>query len=217
MDINTAEFFYANYLGYMPENLDIINCTEGMISHYLDAKLDWAMTKIYEECAKDKVLSPKNIPFQIWAKDNLIKPNQFYLHPVLKITNPAPIYDPATGTLFTSEYYCEMQEYFSISQIYAYIVQKLNSPFFRYDEKKVIGAIKYCLGRYKKLGEEFTLQNLDILLTTIDCASNNCKNILDITNYEEEAIEILIKYKNKLEALNKYQIQWRKPCQCLLN
>jgi hypothetical protein len=217
MNIHTANFFYSNYVGYMPEDNNIIACTEAMIEHYKASKLDWAITKIFEVCAKDGILSPMNIPYNIWEEGNLIKHNKFYLHPALRLTNPAPIYDPFTDEIKVSDYYYEINEYFSIDNIYAYIINTTQSLFLQFNQKRNFNTIRYCLNRCKELERRFNIEALDILLTTIDCASNNCKQIIKITDYEEEAVNILLNYKRKLESLNKYKIEWRPPCKLLLN
>ena len=108
MKIDSAEYFYTNYVGHGPGD-------------------DNAYEKIYEACAKDEVLDTKNRPVKLWeaflsgyddalVDRNLIEPGKFYMHHALTLHEPAPVYVPEGG-MKTFRHYRENREFWTFGRL----------------------------------------------------------------------------------------------------
>ena len=206
MTIESAEYFYENYVGSFTSEKDYAS-TVAMIQHYLDSGLRESLLDIYEACARDKMLSAKNIPSHLWKRNNLVVPGVFYLHPALKLVNPPPMYDAFTDTTVDTPYYCEIKERFTIQDVERYAIEMMQERLI-YDREKNAGAIQYLLKRYWKI-QKTGLQSLDIVLFLIDEAKGQRKELVNLTDNEDAVYQQLTAYNKKLLEIGMHNIVWR--------
>lgn len=126
----------------------------------------------------------------IETSGNLLNSKRFYYHNELRVVQEQPIkfFDINTGIITSKkqDYFLEMKASYTIDDLFDYISKKEYLFKSMYDKAKAMGALKFLLKKY----------DIDFLLFLVDTA--NCffnanmqylKNILDITNYEEEALK----------------------------
>ena len=207
MQIRTAEYFYAHYVGAMPDNIDDFKKSESMIAHYLDSGLEKLLPNIYEYCAKDKILNTNNIPRHLWKDKNLLVQDKFYLHKEIKLMNPPPLFDPKTCTVKEYEYYCEMREFYSAENLLKYAYTNMPKKLI-HDRKMDLGALQYLMKRYWKLQTE-GLNPLDMILFLIDENSENNTEIINIKESENNVYVKLKAYDLKLKQMDRHKIKWR--------
>ena len=211
MKIDSAEYFYTNYMGHGPGDDNAYNKTQGMIDHYVDSGLGWCLPSIYEACAKDGVLDTKNIPTQLWREvlgdKNLIEPGTFYMHHVLTLHEPAPVYI-REGKMKTFKHYRENCESWTFGRLVEWARDCIGrgGTMFSVEEDK--GAMNFLLKRYEPLKKE-DIQPLDVVLYLIDEHWREKIPLLRLKEGEEEVLSKLRSYKAKLEGMNQYRVIWR--------
>lgn len=208
MQITDPEFFYTHYVGHAPEQEYKWYWTRDMIEHYLDSGLRDKLPDIYEACAPDEVLSPANIPYHLWEKNNLITPDAFYMHPQLRLNNKAPQYDPTTNQTITYPFYWEVREYYSMDHLISYtyqMIQKNKSIDSFYSDKKMLYRF---LDRYRNFRNK-GIEPLDVVLFLILYHKGEKIDLVALTNNEDQIIDQVIQYQQKLKAKDLYRVTWR--------
>ena len=208
MKIEDEQFFFKHYVGYLPEDENVVLATQNMIQHYEDCGLHDFLPCIYEECAKDAMLSPRNIPSKLWEKDNLLDNSKFYFHPLLRITNSAPQYDPSQNKTIEFPYFYEVKERFTIKDLLLYSVEKLNRSNEFCDNKQDVGAIKYLLSVLANT-RKYEIEPVDFILHLIDANQGKRISLLDLKDETQNVLEKLCEHKEKLKRMNKMKIVWR--------
>lgn len=208
MKTTDPEFFFTNYVGCSPENDEAYYQTADMIEHYVDAGMtDW-LPRIYEHGAKRKKLDVHNIPRHLWSEGNLLEENRFYLHPALSLFNKPPQFDPATGRQTIYPYYRENIEFFSLDMAVLFVEQNLSRFAEIKDIKQDLGAVKYLLGRYKPLQAK-GINPLDMFLFLVSDHKGERIDIIDLQKYEDEMVDKILAYSQKLKQAGKYKVCWR--------
>ena len=211
MKIDSAEYFYTNYVGHGPGDENAYQKTQDMIDHYVDSDLGWCLPSIYEACAKDGVLDTKNRPTQLWREvlgdKNLIEPGTFYMHHVLTLHEPAPVYTPE-GEMKTFRHYRENCEFWTFGRLveWARSCIEREGTVFSIEEDK--GAMNFLLKRYDPLKKE-NIQPLDVVLYLIDEHWREKISLLRLKEGEEEVLFKLRSYKAKLEGMDQFRVIWR--------
>ena len=218
MKIDSAEYFYTNYVGHGPGDDNAYEKTQDMIAHYVDSDLGWCLPSIYEACAKDEVLDTKNRPVKLWeaflsgyddalVDRNLIEPGKFYMHHALTLNEPAPVYVPEGG-MKTFRHYRENREFWAFGRLveWARDCIEREGTVFSVEEDK--GAMNFLLKRYEPLKKE-GIQPLDVVLYLIDEHWNEKISLLRLKENEEDVLSKLRSYKAKLEGMNQYHVIWR--------
>jgi hypothetical protein len=206
--ISNPEFFYTNYVGSSPEDDKSYYQTADMIEHYVDAGMTGWLPKIYEYGAKRKKLDAHNIPCHLWKEGNLLEENRFYLHPALTLFNPPPQFNPETGTQVVYPYYRENIEFFSLDMAVLYVEQSLPRINEIKDIKQDFGSIRYLLNRYAPLKAK-GINPLDMFLFLVSDHKGERIGILELQKYEDEIVEKILAYIEKLKQADKYKICWR--------
>lgn len=206
MELTNVEFFYTYYVGHSPEDERKRIWSEEMIAHYLDSGMKFFLPDIYERCVKDEALTPQNIPYDLWEKGNLLKPGQFYLHKELTILGKPPVMNPLTGQVIEYPHFREMKEFYTIDHILNFAQQMLRrNPEIDsgHSDKKIV---LHLLDRYRNLKK---IDPLDMVLYLISYHKGEQISMIELQNGEEEVLQTLYRYQEKLRAMNKYRIIWR--------
>jgi hypothetical protein len=142
---------------------------------------------------------------------NLLKPGQFYYHPMLQEAPPAPTITINSDGSFTEsyasdEFYLKMKEYFDIGQAIEYLADKIKLRKYERNE----GQMRYVYeNKIIPVAEELEsagINPVDLLLFTIDAAYNILTNdtskelklnsgIFGLSDYIDDGLEI---YKDKI-------------------
>jgi hypothetical protein len=145
---------------------------------------------------------------------NLIEENKFYYHKKLRIVPGLPIIkvdDSGEITRTTPKFFLEIVDKFTYDDMLEYFYDIHNVPERFKNYKRDIAGIKYLCNLYRNSNSDINW--LDILLYMID-VSNAIRidedrpgliNVLDIQEYERQAIDILvdkINYEN-INGINK--------------
>lgn len=208
MKIEDANFFFKNYVGRTPDDHTKVLRTEDMIKHYIDSGLKDSLLKIYEYGCKDEELNTKNIPRKLWQEDNLINPDEFYLHDELYLTNPMPIVDPVYMSVKTTPYFHETKEKYTMNDLLLYIDSNLKRTSCIQDHGNDIGSIKYLFNKYKGLKSE-GIHPIDMILFLIDYHAGESIRIIDLNRDDETVLRQVKEFDNKLKSIGKHKIQWR--------
>lgn len=209
-----AHYFVVHVLERWQNNERRIETAKQAINKFLNE--GWSLEELKEEMDQFKKTYPsliKNIYHLeeiIGTKtppSNLIEPDVFYYHNILREVPPPTVisFDQKTGKLIRKDhaFYLEMKKRFTMKELLSYWY---NSNGMRPDEHQ----IKKDEGRFRYLLQIYTL---DEILFAIDVAQTSRKehhqkplrNVFELENYIEEAREFIEAKKNasKLEGINK--------------
>lgn len=208
MQVTDPNFFYTYYVGHSPGIEQKYFWTRDMIHHYMDCGMENYLPQIYEACAEDEMLGPKNIPSNLWKNDNLLKPGTFYLHSELTLRNHMPRYDIQSDEVYVYPAYREMKEFYSVDDILAYADRMLKRNSMIRSDYQDRAAISKLFYRYHKFVQK-DIQPLDIILSLIKYHEGEWIDLIALHEGEENVIYSLMQYQAKLKAMDIYKVVWR--------
>lgn len=203
-----VDFFYSQCVGTYPNNEIKIRITEDTIDYLKDNKL--TSDKIIETLKLSNCqdcLYPENLPDELW-NDSLIKRNRFYYHNRLQLISKAPTLNILTGKIITYPFYKEIIINFTIKDLIDYFYTTMDISKELMDIKKDSGSFNYLFKKYSAIKD---IETLDLILVMIDITKQNHRvtNIINIEEYNSEAIETLRSWQKAARIADANKIIWR--------
>ena len=203
-----VDFFYSQCVGIYPNNEIKIRITEDTIDYLKDNKL--SSNKIIEALKSSNCqdcLYPENLPDELW-NDSLIRRNRFYYHKQLQLVSKAPALDILTGKIITYPFYKEIIINFTMKDLIDYFYTAMDISKELIDIKKDSGSFNYLFKKYSAIKD---IETLDLILVMIDITKQNHRvtNIINIEEYNSEAINTLRSWQKEARIADANKIIWR--------
>lgn len=192
---------YNKYIGivygYELEDKELINTIKINIGYLIDNNLS------DEEALYYMFLHHGNIENDLW-KDKLTKPNTFYYHSLLRITNDVPTWNPEEKEK-TSKFFLEMKFNFNMDNLLNYYYSQLLVPVELRDYKRDSGALQHLLNKYNFSNWD----SLDFILTLIDIANTNETQICNVFDLEKNTKDAFERLSYICDFIKTKEIIWR--------
>lgn len=197
-NINEVYNMYVSIsYGHEIEDKDLINKIKCSAGYLLDNKMTVKQTLTY------LINNNADINDDLW-EGKLTKPNTYYFHNQLRITNDVPIWTPVTEEK-TTKFYVEMKFNYTMKDLLDYYYNQLLIPLELRDEKRDSGALTHLINKFHFKSWD----SLDFILCLIDIARENettINNVFDLEKNTTESYDMMEYYNN--HTRNK-SIIWR--------
>lgn len=206
--MNYVDFFYSQCVGIYPNDETKVRITEDTVDYLKDNK--FSSDKIIEVLKLSKCqdcLYPDNLPDELW-NDSLIRRNRFYYHKRLQLISKAPVLDILTGKIITYPFYKEIIINFTMKDLIDYFYTAMDISKELIDIKKDSGSFNYLFKKYSAIKD---IETLDLILVMIDITKQNHRvtNIINIEEYNSEAINTLRSWQKEARIADANKIIWR--------
>lgn len=206
--MNYVDFFYSQCVGIYPNDETKVRITEDTVDYLKDNK--FSSDKIIEVLKLSKCqdcLYPNNLPDELW-NDSLIRRNRFYYHKRLQLISKAPALDILTGKIITYPFYKEIIINFTMKDLIDYFYTAMDISKELIDIKKDSGSFNYLFKKYSAIKD---IETLDLILVMIDITKQNHRvtNIINIEEYNSEAINTLRSWQKEARIADANKIIWR--------
>lgn len=126
----------------------------------------------------------------------------------MQLISKAPALDILTGKIITYPFYKEIIINFTMKDLIDYFYTAMDISKELIDIKKDSGSFNYLFKKYSAIKD---IETLDLILVMIDITKQNHRvtNIINIEEYNSEAINILRSWQKEARIADANKIIWR--------